>query len=51
LAGAKTLDEKAKIAINIYDKIVSRVNMGKHLLVSEAILVDHANKWKEINND
>jgi len=51
LAGAKTLDKKAKTAINICDKIVSQVNMGKHLLVSEEILVDHANEWKQINKD
>lgn len=51
LAGANMLDERGKAAVNICDTISWQVSMGRQILVAESILVAHAKKWNEVNDD
>jgi len=50
LAGARTLEEKGKEAIDICDKLTWQVDMGQ-LCMAEAILEKHAKKWKEVTGN
>lgn len=49
LAGANTLEQRGKEAINICDKLAGQVHMGRHYMAGPSILEIHAKKWEEVN--